>query len=83
MDLTDIIETDQYLDACGNYYTTDQERMLKKPRMVVFGKDKVQAYDILGEKIPELCGDYTPELKALIAAASDEKTQYEDADDNR
>lgn len=79
MDLTDLIETDRFLDALGNYSRWERwERILKKPRLVVFIELTVTSYDILGEKIPELCGEYTPELKQRLDERSDEKTQSTD-----
>lgn len=78
MDLTDLLETDRYLDALGKHIRRDWERALNKPRLVKFSENEVTAFDIFGEKIPELSGEYTDELKALLDAAKDEKTEYVD-----
>lgn len=78
MNLADLYETDRYLDALGNLALRDWERALNKPRLVKFAENEVTAFDIFGEKIPELSGEYTDELKALLAAATDEKTEYVD-----
>lgn len=78
MELTDLLETDRYLDALGKHTRRDWERALNKPRTVKFSENEVTAYDIFGEKIPELSGEYTDELKAALAAATDEKTKFLD-----
>lgn len=75
MDLTDVIETDQYLDALGKHYLTELERALKKPRMVIYREDGITSYDICGLVIPELSGPYTDDLKERLEAAKDEKTE--------
>lgn len=75
MDLTDLIETDQYLDALGKQALSEWERILKKPRMVIYRPEGITSYDIFGEKIPELTGPYTDELKERLGKAKDEKTE--------
>lgn len=73
--LTDLHDTDRYLDALGNWAVQEWERTLKKPRMVIYRPDGITSYDIFGEKILELSGPYTDDLKARLDVARDEKTE--------
>lgn len=48
---------------------------MKKPRMVIYRPDGITSYDIYGEKILDLSGPYTDELKARLDAVKDERTE--------
>lgn len=43
--------------------------------MVIFREDGISSFDIHGEKILELSGPYTDDLKARLAASRYEKTE--------
>jgi hypothetical protein len=77
--LTDLIESDRWIDAAGKHFTRETENALNKPRLVRYDEDEVTSYDIFGHVIPELSGPYTDELKEALRAASDERTEHVDS----
>lgn len=59
----------------GRNETARMETAVKKPRLVVYREDGITSWDIYGEKILELSGPYTDDMKALLAGAKYEKTE--------
>lgn len=77
-ELADLYRTDRALDAYGKHFTGETERVLRKPRLVVYYPTRVESRDIFGEVIPELSGEYTDELRDRIREHSDEHTESQD-----
>lgn len=51
---------------------------MKRPWLIRYSDLEVESFDALGNKIEELSGEYTPELKAALEEAKHEKTRTED-----